>query len=130
MGLLHKVGNGDTLYFITPRERFLERYAQWLKKHHADTFDLSATTGGAAVQRRLPEAGIPLKCEANNPATWRYSFFGKDQGKVNCLALPISQLPEAVRTVFGQLFGTVSGNGTIPTRAEAVPNSQEEAKTL
>lgn len=129
MGLLHKVANGDETYFITPRALLLEVYARWLDERHAAAFDLSAYNGEAAVQRKLLEAGIPLKGEKGNPATWRYKFYGTGE-KVNCLALPLAQLPKAVQSVFGQLFGTPLGEAAIPNSSEAAPDSRKEVKYL
>ncbi len=67
MGLIRSLDGTD--FFITPRHRFLEAYAQWLGNHDSPVFDLSAPRADAAVQRMLFEAGVPLKHETNNPST-------------------------------------------------------------
>lgn len=127
IGLLHKIGK--KLYFITPRMCFLELYARWLEDHDATVFDLFAHNGEAAVQRKLQDAGVPLKGESANPATWRFKFYSEDD-KVSCLALPLSQLPETVQNVFGQLFEIPSEDAVIPNAPEAVPDGQEGVNCL
>ena len=72
MGLIRNL-DGATL-FIAPRQIFLETYSQWLNDHSSSTLDLSVARGDAMAQRKLLEAGIPLKGETKNPAIWRYPF--------------------------------------------------------
>ena len=62
-------------------------------------------------------------------ATWRYPFYGKDKktpggGMVNCMALPLSHLPENVHTALGTKFGGGDLNATSPNPAEAAPRLQ------
>lgn len=128
MGLIRCLG--DTDFFITPRNGFLGSYSQWLRDQDSPAFDLSAVHADAAVQRKLLEAGIPLRHESNNPSTWRYAFHGKANGNVNCLALPLEELPEAVQRAFGALFGSDPSATDAPSRTGPAPDGKEGGKTL
>lgn len=128
VGLIRNLEGIDL--FITPRKVFLKSYAKWLEEHHASCFALSTPTDGAVVQRKLMEAGVPLRGEKNNPSTWRHAFYKKRKDKVDCLALPIPQLPEQVQATFESLFGLLSDTFVHPTLAEVVPNSPEGAEVL
>lgn len=133
MGLIRKL-DGATI-FIAPRQIFLETYGQWLNDHSSSTLDLSMVHGDAVAQRKLLEAGIPLKGETKNPATWRYPFYGRDKtvngsGMIGCFALPIPQLPEGVQGVFRDLFEAGYGCGSQSIGSEAVTNSPEGVDPL
>lgn len=132
MGLIRPLDGLD--YIIIPRTVLLETYSNWLKEQNISDFDLSTAKSEAAVQRSLLDAGIPFKHEGNNPATWRYPFYGKDKktpggGMVNCMALPLSHLPENVQTILGTKFGGGDFNATPPSPAEAAPDSRKGVKT-
>lgn len=126
MGLIRELDGGRS--FIAPRKIILEAYTTWLAEHRGSVCDLSAPKSEAAVQRQLMENGVPLRGEKHNPSTWRYSFYREDNGKVECFALPFVQLPESVRSVFGELFGIDSDCGEKPKAPEAAPNSSEVVK--
>lgn len=128
MALVRKLDGEE--FFITPRMQFLETYAQWLKSQHSPSFDLSVSKGETAVQRKLLEAGIPLRGEKNNPSTWRYPFYGKQKGMVNCLALPVGQFPEPAQSAFENLIGTGSGTAAAPNRTEPAPDGQKGVEVL
>lgn len=133
MGLIRNL-DGATL-FIAPRQIFLETYSQWLNDHSSSILDLSVARGDAVAQRKLLEAGIPLKGETKNPATWRYPFYGRDKtvnggGMIGCFALPLAQLPERVRSVFEDLFGANFDCGSQSIVSEAVTNSSEGVDSL
>lgn len=128
MGLARELDGAS--YFIAPRKRFLESYAQWLTERHAAIFDLSASKGEAMVQRQLLEAGIPLRGERNNPATWRYPFYGKKAGMVSCFALPIRQLPESVQAAFKNQIGEGSDTTSVPNQSEPLPDNGKGAEAL
>ena len=128
MGLVRELDG--TSYFIAPRKRFLESYAQWLTERHAAVFDLSAPKGEAMVQRQLLETGIPLRGEKNNPATWRHPFYGKKAGMVSCFALPIRQLPESFQTAFKNQIGVGSDTISIPNQSEPLPDDGKGAESL
>ncbi|MEH2940802.1 hypothetical protein [Lawsonibacter sp. JLR.KK007] len=133
MGLIRPLDGVD--YIIIPRTILLEAYSKWLPGQHISGFDLSTTKSEAAVQRSLLEAGIPFKHESGNPATWRYPFYGKDKktsggGMISCMALPVSQLPESVQTVFGTLFGGPNSHMAIPNAPEAAMNGSDGVKPL
>ena len=121
-------------YFIAPRRRFLEVYAQWLSDHGSSAFELSGDKDEAAVQRKLLDAGIPLKGETKNPATWRYKFFNANanvpKNKIDCFGLPIRQLPETVQSVFGQLLGMPDVEAAVPNGPEPAPDGQEGVNPL
>ena len=121
-------------YFIAPRGRFLEIYAQWLSDQGGSAFELSGDKDEAAVQRKLLEAGVPLRGEAKNPVTWRHKFYNtsvKGQKRmIDCFGLPIAQLPETVQSVIGQLLGTPSGEMTAPNGPEPASSGQEGANPL
>lgn len=125
MGLIRSLDGTD--FFITPRRSFLEAYAQWLGNHDSPAFDLFAPRADAAVQRTLFEAGVPLKHETNNPSTWRFAFYGKAGSSINCLALPLTALPDEVRKGFGILFG--GNDAPVPgsNRFEALTNGEKGA---
>lgn len=133
MGLIRNL-DGATL-FIAPRQIFLETYSQWLNDHSSSTLDLSMVHGNAMAQRKLLEAGIPLKGETKNPATWRYPFYGRNKavnggGIIGCFALPLEQLPERVRSVFEDLFGIDFDCGSQLSTSETVTNSPEGVDLL
>lgn len=133
MGLIRPLDGVD--YIIIPRTVLLKTYLDWLEKQHISGFDLSTAKSEATVQHSLLESGIPLKHESGNLATWRYPFYGKDRasqsvGMVNCMALPISQLPENVQTAFGTLFGWENFHAVSPNPAETAPNSCNGIKLL
>ena len=48
---------------------------------------------------------------------------------VNCMALPLSHLPENVQTILGTKFGGGDFNATPPSPAEAAPDSRKGVKT-
>ena len=132
MGLIRPLDGAD--YIIIPRTALLETYSNWLKEQRISGFDLSTAKSEAAVQHCLLEAGIPFKHEGNNRATWRYPFDSKDKktpggGMVNCMALPLSHLPENVQTALGTQFGWGDFNATSPSPAEAAPDSRKGVKT-
>lgn len=126
MALIRKM-NGDGKVLIIPRKRCFELYAQWLADHNASAF---ASGNDAAVQRQLMDAGVPLRGEKGNPSTWRFAFCGKDSGKLDCLALPIFQLPEQVQMVLGPPIGQPPAGGTCPNGSETAPNVWKEVKPL
>lgn len=128
MALVRKLEGKE--FFIAPRMKFLETYAQWLKSQHSPSFDLSASKGEATVQRKLLEAGIPLRGEKNNPSTWRYPFYGKQEGMVNCLALPVGQLPRLAQSAFENLIGTDPDTASAPNRPGLAPDGQKEVEAL
>lgn len=133
MGLIRNL-DGATL-FIAPRQIFLETYSHWLNDRGSSTLDLSIVHRDAAAQRKLLEAGIPLKGETKNPATWRYPFYGRSKtvnrgGMIGCFALPIPQLPEGVQGVFRDLFGAGYICGSQSIISEAVTNSSEGVDPL
>ncbi len=125
MALIREL-DGETV-FITPRKQFLETYARWLTEQHSPAFELGSE---ATIQRQLMEAGVPLRGEKNNPSTWRHAFYKETKDRVDCLALPITKLPEQVQAAFGNLFGPLSDVSAHTTSAEASPNSFEEVKPL
>ena len=86
------------------------------------------------MQRKLLEAGIPVKGESGNPVTWRYKFYAADakvkKKDVDCIGLPMAQLPEMVQSVIGQLLGTPCGEVSVPNSPESAPNGQEGVNPL
>ena len=49
---------------------------------------------------------------------------------ISCMALPVSQLPESVQTVFGTLFGGPNSHMAIPNAPEAAMNGSDGVKPL
>lgn len=125
MAVIRKLDGED--WFIAPRKQLLEVYARWLAEQQAPVFEIR---NEAASQRQMLEAGIPLRGEKNNPATWRHSFYADSQDKVDCLALPIAQLPEQVQTVFGNLSGTRIDRSPVPAPSEPATDSWKGANVL
>lgn len=125
MAIIYDVKN-DAQYFIAPRRRFLEVYAQWLSDQGCSTFDLSGDNDEASVQRRLLEAGIPVKGERNNPSTWRHKFYAVNakvkKRDIDCIGLCVTQLPDTVQKAIGQLLGTPCGEEPAPNGPKPVPD--------
>ena len=89
----------DVPYLILPRTSFLGFYQSWLKEKGA-SLDLTSET---AIQRKLTNAGIPIKSETdkdkNDTCSWRFSFEANSAKKIHCLGLPVESLPESIRNL-------------------------------
>ena len=128
MGLIHMLDGKQC--FIAPRQSFLKVYDKWLAGHGAIGFDLSSIKGEANVQGKLREAGVPIHGEKNNPSTWRFQYYKDSKDKINCLALPIAQLPDWVQAVFGVQFGVKLPTMGSTTHSDATVNNKEEVNSL
>lgn len=128
MGLIHMLDGKQC--FIAPRQNFLKVYGKWLAGHGAIGFDLSSIKGEAIVQGKLREAGVPIHGEKNNPSTWRFQYYKDSKDKINCLALPIAQLPDWVQAVFGVQFGVKLPAMGSTTHSDAAVNNKEEVNPL
>ena len=92
----------DVPYLILPRTSFLGFYQSWLKEKGA-SLDLTSET---AIQRKLTNAGIPIKSETdkdkNDTCSWRFSFDANGAKKIYCLGLPVESLPESIRNLLNE----------------------------
>lgn len=140
MGLIRDFDdNGAKPWFITPRNLFLKAYAAWLgEASNSPAFGLSSKNSGAAIQRKLQDAGIPLRGETNNPATWRYTFYAAKEKKAKkekcgilpCFALPLQELPEHVQACFRDQLGIAISVVDSPTGSEGRQNQSEAVNAL
>lgn len=95
-------------YLIIPCEKFLEFYQSRLPDHTCCNADLS---DDAAVQRKLMDAGIPLKAEKaqsdkeKSKPVWRHKFYengtDSDTGSstIKCLGLLMDDLPDEIQSI-------------------------------
>lgn len=131
-GLVHKIGN--MLYLIMPRRKFLETYKSWLLEQGIPIFDVTKPHWEASVQRELQKAGIPVRGEKSNPSTWRYQFYSKDctltTKNIDCIALPLRQLPDFVQASFAEHFGEISERLSLQHPSETSRSESEGGKPL
>ena len=128
MALVHQIDS--TEWLIVPREKFAEGYAKWLAEKNADTPWCSEAKPGAFLQRKLQEAGIPLRGEKGNPSTWRYAFYARDKKHISCFAIPTADLPETVQQRLGDLIRSSLAASIVPNPSEGETNHEEGGKAL
>lgn len=118
--------------WVVPRLIFLQKYEEWLLQEGGTPFAHTSPNWDATVQRRLLEAGIPLRGESNNPSTWRYQFYDKSTGKGKdpCLALIHDKLPEHIQKRLNSLIGQHSGPLSSPSGGECPPIIAKGADSL
>lgn len=131
VGLIRQID--EAVFFITPRKPFFEKYSCWLKDKGIPAFDYSRTYASASVQKELMDADIPMRHETNNPSTWRYQFYSSGpliNKLIDCVGLPLHQLPNSVQLYFADHFGGISELLPLQHQAEAPRISSERRNPL
>lgn len=101
---------GQDFFLVLPRESALNEFRVWLD-HHGIAWPSYGKTWAAKVQQDLMNAGVPLKTEKND-ISFRYAFFAKGRApegskeKLHCLAIPLPQLPDTLKELLHQQFGS------------------------
>lgn len=101
---------GQDFFLVLPRESALNEFRVWLD-HHGIAWPSYGKTWAAKVQQDLMNAGVPLKTEKND-ISFRYAFFAKGMApegskeKLYCLAIPLPQLPDTLKELLHQRFGS------------------------
>lgn len=97
MAIVYPISKASHL--ILPRTAFLGFYQSWLKEK-GTSLDLTSET---AIQRKLTDAGIPIKSETgkdnHDTYSWRFAFRADCKEKDYCLGLPVASLPESIQNL-------------------------------